>query len=149
MRAPVAPVTRRSAVTRSQYGDLARFRHALREFLRFSESAAAAVGLTPEQHQALLAVRGAPRGAPLTVGDLARTLLVRPHSAVGLVDRLEAVGLLRRQAGTRDRRQVLLALTVAGRRVLARLAAAHRDELRQMGPRLRALLEALEETTAA
>ena len=136
-------------MTRLQFRDLARFRHVIREFLRFSESAAAAVGLTPPQHQALLAVRGAAAEAPLTVGDLAATLLVRHHSAVGLVDRLCALGLMRRRRGARDRRQVLLTLTPAGRRLLARLTAAHRDELLEMAPRLRAVLRAVEGRPAA
>lgn len=135
---------RKGMVTRDEYRHLAGFRHALREFLRFSESAAEEVGLTPQQHQALLAVRGADAEAPLSVGDLAQTLLVRHHSAVGLVDRLCAVGLMRRLPGTRDRRRVFLALTPGGRRVLARLSAAHRDELRQLAPRLRAILRAVE-----
>jgi DNA-binding MarR family transcriptional regulator len=127
----------------ADYRALADFRYALRAFLHFSETAADAVGLTPRQHQALLAVRGAPDGPVLTVGALAERLQVRHHSAVGLVDRLAALGLVTRRPGRRDRRQVFVGLTVAGERVLARLSAAHREELRQVAPRLRALLDRL------
>jgi DNA-binding MarR family transcriptional regulator len=127
-------------VTDAEYVALAEFRFALREFLGFSEAAAAAAGLTPRQHQALLAIRAAPSGTPLSVGGLAARLQVRHHSAVGLLDRLATLGLARRRPGRRDRRQVFVTLTAAGERVLARLSAAHRDELRRLGPRLAAVL---------
>jgi DNA-binding MarR family transcriptional regulator len=125
----------------AEYEALAEFRFALRDFLHWSEVAAAAVGLTPVQHQALLAIRGRPARAPLSVGGLADRLQVRHHSAVGLVDRLAALGLVARHPGRRDRRQVFVGLTPAGNRVLARLSAAHREELRRLGPRLRGVLE--------
>lgn len=130
-------------VSQAEYEALADFRQAVREFLRFSETAAAAAGLTPRQHQALLALRGTRGTALLSIGDLAGRLYVRHHSAVGLVDRLAALGLVQRRPGKPDRRRVLLALTAAGRRVLDGLSAAHREELRQLGPRLRAALEAV------
>src|SRR6185295_17692704 len=79
------------------YQALAAFRHALRQFLRFSEAAAEAVGLTPRQYQALLAVKGMPRGRRATVGALAEQLQIRHHSAVGLVDRLVLQGLAARE----------------------------------------------------
>jgi DNA-binding MarR family transcriptional regulator len=129
-------------VTQAEYEALADFRFALREFQRFSETAAATVGLTPRQHQALLAIRGTRAGRPLSVGGLAESLKVRPHSAVGLVDRLAGMGLVARRHGRVDRRQVFVSLTAAGRRMLARLSAAHRAELRRLRPRLRAVLEA-------
>jgi DNA-binding MarR family transcriptional regulator len=128
-------------VTQAEYEALAEFRHALRQFLRFSEEAASAVGLTPRQHQALLAIRGAPGGAQPSVGDLARRLQVRHHSAVGLIDRLASLGLVRRRPNERDRRQVFVALTARGERLLARLSAAHREEIRHLRPRLEAVLE--------
>jgi DNA-binding MarR family transcriptional regulator len=130
-------------VSQAEYEALADFRQAVREFLRFSETAAAAAGLTPRQHQALLALRGSRGTALLSVGDLAGRLYVRHHSAVGLVDRLAALGLVERRPGKPDRRRVLVALTAGGRRLLARLSAAHREELRQLGPRLRSALEAV------
>lgn len=131
-------------VSQREYEALAAFRHTLREFLAFSESAARAVGLTPRQHQALLAVRGFSGGDDPTVGDLAHRLGLRHHSAVGLVDRLASLSLLRRVTRGRDRRRVQLLLTPAGRHVLERLAGAHRAELQQVAPRLRALLATLE-----
>ncbi len=122
---------------------LARFRASLRRFLRFSEEAARFAGLTPQQHQALLALRGG-GGEPMTIGDLAVELAVRHHSAVGLVDRLVAKQLVERVRSSADRRQVRVRLTAHGLSALRGLAAAHRDELRRVGPELAALLAALE-----
>jgi DNA-binding MarR family transcriptional regulator len=133
----------KQALSDGDYRLLAAFRHALRRFLRFSEAAAAEQGLTPQQHQALLAIRGAGSAGRLGVGGLAEQLQVRPHSAVGLASRLEALGLVRREAGTDDARHVLLALTPAAERLLERLSRAHRDELRLVSPALRELLTLL------
>jgi DNA-binding MarR family transcriptional regulator len=130
-------------IAQAEYEALAEFRFALRQFLYFSETAAAEAGLTPRQHQALLAIRGNPGGQPLGIGELARRLQLRHHSAVGLVDRLSSLGFVTRRPGAPDRRRVLVVLTPAGRRVLDRLTAAHRDELRRLGPRLGALLTSL------
>lgn len=127
------------------YELLAEFRYAMRRFLAFSERAAGAAGLTPQQHQALLAVRGFPGRDRASVGELAERLQVRHHSAVGLVDRLEQRGLLARERSTDDARRVLLAVTPRGERILARLSAAHRDELRRLRPHLVGLLEGLDE----
>jgi DNA-binding MarR family transcriptional regulator len=129
----------------AEYRLLAGFRHALRRFLRFSEAAAAEQGLTPQQHQALLAIRGAAAGR-LAVGGLAEQLQLRPHSAAGLATRLEAQGLLRREAGAEDARQVMLALTPQAEKLLELLSLAHRRELERMAPTLRALLQMLEST---
>jgi DNA-binding MarR family transcriptional regulator len=134
---PAAPI--RDA----EYRALAEFRHQLRNFLRFSESAARDAGLEPQQHQFLLALRGLPAGAPATVGVLAERLQIKHHSAVGLVDRLEARSLVRRARGNGDRRQVLLALTPRGTRLLARLSVAHRAELRSVERRLAGALRVL------
>ncbi len=124
----------------AEYRSLAAFRHALRRFLRFSEAAAAEQGLTPQQHQALLAIRGAGTERRLAVGGLAEQLQIRPNSAVGLASRLAAQGLVRRESGSGDQRHVLLALTPAADALLERLSQAHRRELRRLSPRLRALL---------
>jgi DNA-binding MarR family transcriptional regulator len=129
-------------LTQADYEMLADLRHALRQFAAFSEEAADAVGLTPVQHQALLAIRGSK--APPSIGDLASRLIVRHHSAVGLVDRLIEHGLVRRTTDTADRRRVELSLTARGDAVLARLSVAHRDELTRLGPRIRTLLDRLE-----
>jgi DNA-binding MarR family transcriptional regulator len=126
----------------ADYRTLALFRQQLRRFLRFSERAAAGAGLTPRQYQALLALRGSPSGR-LLVGELAAALEIRHHSAVGLVDRLEGLGLAGRHGDPADRRRVLVSTTARGDRTLARLAAAHRAELQEMVPTLRRLLRTL------
>src|ERR1700754_1125899 len=82
----------------ADYQALANFRYALREFLEFSGSAAKSVGLTPQQHQAMLSIIGAPEGEPITIGFLAKRLLLKHHSAVELVDRLVELDLLARQS---------------------------------------------------
>lgn len=124
----------------AEYRSLAEFRHALRRFLRFSEAAAAEQGLTPQQHQALLAIRGAGTEGRLAVGGLAEQLQIRPNSAVGLASRLAALGLVRREPDRGDQRHVLLALTPSADALLERLSRAHRRELRRLSPRLQALL---------
>ena len=116
------------------YAQLASFRHALREFLRFSEAAAALEGLTSQHYQVMLILRGWPDGEPVSINDLARQLLIKHNSAVGLVDRLANEGLIVRQPSTVDRRKVELRLSTRGRQVLAKLAAMHRAELRRIGP---------------
>ncbi len=126
----------------ADYRTLAGFRRDLRRFLRFSEQAAAEEGLTPRQYQALLALRAGP-GGRLGIGALAAELEIRHHSCVGLVDRLAKLGLVGRHGVRADRRKVEVWTTARGDRMLARLAAAHRAELRAMAPTLRRLLRAL------
>ena len=127
-------------ITKSHYELLAAFRHALRRFLGFSQSAARAAGLEAQQHQALLAIKGFPRRDFVSVGELAECLLLRHHSAVELVDRLVERKLLRRTPSEVDRRRVEVRLTARGESVIQRLAAAHVRELRQLGPELHRLL---------
>jgi DNA-binding MarR family transcriptional regulator len=118
---------------------LAEFRYALRRFLVFSEDAARRSGLTAQQHQALLALKGfGPR--PMTTGELANRLLIRHHSAVGLIDRLVSKSLVKRFPGSDDRRQVLLALTSKSETLLAKLSQAHRRELKRLAPLFESLL---------
>lgn len=128
-----------AALTQADYRQLAAFRHALRRFLAFSEQAAEAAGLTPQQHQALLAIKGMAEGPP-TIGALAEQLCIRPHSAVGLIDRLAARDLVTRAEDRADRRQVHVALTATAEAMLEVLSAAHRAELERIAPTLRALL---------
>lgn len=128
-------------LSRHDYEVLARFRFLLRTFLTFSEAAARQAGLTPQQHQALLAICGCPGGAGCGVGDLARFLGIRHHSAVGLADRLVKAGLLRRKADPVDGRRVMLTLTTRASRSLAALSAIHRDELRRLSADLKPLLD--------
>ena len=130
-------------VTKAEYELLAAFRYALRQFLHFSEAAAASIGLTPQQHQALLAIMGFPGRAHVTIGELADRLQIRHHSAVGLVDRLAGLGLVRREPARADRRQVYVQLTPNGTEILEQLTAVHYDELYRLRPQLHALLDRL------
>ena len=127
---------RRYRLGTRDYGRLAAFRYALRAFLRFSEDAAASVGLTGQHYQAMLVVRACPEPRRLAIADLARQLLIKHNSAVELVDRLVELDLLARQTARDDRRKVELTLTPRGRNLLAKLAVVHRAELRRMGPQL-------------
>src|ERR1700733_10345966 len=104
---PKIAVRRRTpAVLKADYRLLAAFRHELREFLHFSESAARAIGVRPQQHQAMLVVRGFSRRGLMAVGELAAYLKIRHHSAVGLVARMQAKGLVAKAADPLDRRRV-------------------------------------------
>ncbi len=136
-------------ISDADYERLAELRHSLRLFASFSEAAARAAGLSTTQHQALLAIRGFGWRAPLSIGELAQRLLIRHHSAVGLVQRLIASGLVSRAKDPRDARRVHLELRPRGEKLLARLTAAHRDELRRIGPQIEALLEELRRPTRA
>ena len=131
------------AISDADFEHLAAFRHALREFLHFSEEAALAAGVSPQQHQALLAIKGS--RARLTVGDLAGLLLIKHHSAVGLVNRMESEGLILKAEGREDRRQVLLRISARGMRLLESLSPAHKAELARIGPALRNILTQLED----
>lgn len=125
------------------YGTLLAFRTELRRFLRWSEDQAKSVGLTPMQHQLLLAVKGHDGERGPSVGDVADHLLLRQHSALELVERAEAAGLLRRRRDPDDRRVVRLALTARAEADLEALTVAHREELRRLAPVLGSLAEDL------
>jgi len=116
----------------AEYRTLAAFRYTLRRFLQFSDVAAAAVGLTQQQYQALLVMKS--RHGEMSISELASQLLVKHHSAVGLVDRLEQQGLVRREPSKSDRRKVVVRLTTHGARVFEKLASVHKAELRRIGP---------------
>jgi DNA-binding MarR family transcriptional regulator len=132
--------TSMAAPTKADYERLSAFRYVLGRFLAFSGEAAEAAGLTPQQHQALLAIKGYPGREEVTVGELAERLGLRHHSAVGLVDRLAARGLVERRAGTTDRRSVLIVLTSEADTVLAGLSRVHHQELKRLSPMLMVLL---------
>ena len=123
-------------VSRSDYRALAAFRYEIRKFLAFSEQAARAAGLEPQQHQMLLAIHGLPESARPTIGAVADRLCVQHHTAVALADKLEGLGMVRRERGEDDRRQVFLVLTGQAASVLEDLSAAHRTQLRNVGPRM-------------
>lgn len=135
-------------VTKTEYEILAEFRYTLRRFIRFSEAAAGKHGLTPQQHQALLAIKGFPDRDKITVGELAERLQIQHHSAVGLANRLEAQNLIERSPGGGDRRKVYLALTPHGRAVIDRLSALHHEELIRLLPQLRSLISRISRLSA-
>ncbi|WP_395741340.1 MarR family winged helix-turn-helix transcriptional regulator [Prosthecobacter sp.] len=137
------PATTRKRISKSQYENLASFRYSLRKFLRFSEDAAVAAGLTPQQHQALLAIKGFPDRDHVTVGELAERLQIKHHSAVGLIDRLVLENLVEREACEEDRRRVCIRLAARGEEMLEELSALHREQLRIVGPELSGLLQRL------
>lgn len=121
--------------------ELAEFRFRLRKFLHFSEEAATRVGMTPQQHQLLLQIAGAPKGTVTSVGYLAERLTLRHHSVVELGNRCEEAGLIARSDDPDNRRHVVLKLTVEGHGVLRRLSADHTRELKELGPQLVAALK--------
>jgi DNA-binding MarR family transcriptional regulator len=129
-------------VSPSQYQALSEFRYSIRKFLHFSENAARAAGLEPQQHQLLLAVKGfAGEGGGPTIGYLAERLQLRHHSTVELIDRMEQRRMVYRRVGEEDRRSVLVGLTKAAENVLKSLSNQHISEIRQMGPDLVAALQ--------
>jgi DNA-binding MarR family transcriptional regulator len=132
------------SITDSNYESLAEFRHQIRRFLHFSEQAARAGGLEPQQHQLLLALRGAaPSGQAPSIRLLAERLQVQHHSVVELVDRLVERGLVSRSRAAEDRRQAIVELTPRGEAELEKLSLHHLEELRSNGPALVRALEAL------
>ncbi|HEY2732710.1 MAG TPA: MarR family winged helix-turn-helix transcriptional regulator [Polyangiales bacterium] len=132
-------------ISATDYRSLASFRYEIRKFLAFSEQAAREAGIEPQQHQLLLALKGLPKGARPTIGTVAERLCIQHHTTVELVDKLEQRGLLERRRGTRDRREVLLRLTLRGGALLRRLSTIHREQLRTVGP---AMVNALGATLA-
>jgi DNA-binding MarR family transcriptional regulator len=127
-------------VSRHDYVTLAEFRYALRVFQRFSEDAARSAGVTPAQHQLVLAVKGWPRPEPPSVSDIAERLQLRTHSTVELVRRAEQAGLVTTRVDTDDHRRQLLEVTDHGEQLLAALSALHRDELRRFRTEMNDLL---------
>jgi DNA-binding MarR family transcriptional regulator len=136
-------------VSKSHYVLLASLRYELRRFLHFSQEAARVAGLTAQQHQALLALKGMPERDYASVGELAERLHLQHHSAVGLVDRLVRRGLLKRTTSEDDRRRVELRLTARGEAVIERLSAVHLRELSQFGPELHRLIGSIIGETVA
>src|ERR1700721_4143920 len=125
------------------YAALASFRRSLRDFLACSEQAARQAGLPPQHHQAILAIRGFGSERAVTVGGLARHLLIKHHTAVGLADRLVRAKLVVRTVDAHDRRRVLLTLTAKADRALKQLSSTHRSEIRRNAPQLIRLLRHL------
>jgi DNA-binding MarR family transcriptional regulator len=129
----------RAALDDVDYQRLLEFRTGIRQFLHWSEEQAHAVGVTPSQHQLMLAIRGHAGPERPTVGDVADALVLRHHSAVGLIDRAVEAGLVVRDVDTNDSRVVRLRLTAQGNRRIGQLSRAHLEELRRLAPSMAAL----------
>ena len=141
----MSPVAARTqAIQDEDYRRLLEFRTGLRRFVRWSEEQARSVGLSPAQHQLMLAVRGHPDPRGPTIGEVADYLLLRHHSAVELVDRAEAAGLVRRRPDRDDQRIVRLRLTPRGADKLRRLTAVTLEELARLSPGLQPVWAGLE-----
>lgn len=125
------------------YQALGEFRHQLRNFLAFSEQAARAVGLEPQQHQLLLALKSFSDHEKVTISDLAERLKIQHHSTVELLNRMVERDLVQRSRDGQDQRRVLVTLTAHGEEVLRRLSLLHRTELRSTGPDLVRTLQAI------
>jgi DNA-binding MarR family transcriptional regulator len=123
------------------YAALAQFRRTLRIFLAFSEDAARQAGLTPQQHQAILAIRGLAPVTGMTINELSEQLLLKPQTTVELADRLEAAGLVERHRDDVDRRRVFLRLTAKALEILEQLSTAHFAQIGRDAPQLIELLE--------
>jgi len=123
-------------LTLSDYQALAEFRHQIRKYLHFSEQAVQTAGLERGQYQLMLAIKGMPGGVRPRIRELADRMQIQHHSAVELINRLERGGYVTRERARDDRREVLLALTPKGERVIAELALHHHDELRSAAPML-------------
>lgn len=124
------------SLTLVEYQCLAEIRHQIRRYLHSGEIASRMLGLEPRQHQVLLAIKGLPAGVRPKVGEVADRLQIQHHSAVELVNRLAMAGYVRRQRENGDRREVLLALTPKGQRMLGHLSEHHRWELSEAAPQL-------------
>jgi DNA-binding MarR family transcriptional regulator len=127
--------------TREDFENNLLFRVTLRRFLRWSEDQAQAAGLTPAQHQLLVAIKGHRGPEPPAIRDLAEYLLLQSHSTVGLVDRAEAAGIVRRQQDEKDARVVRVYLTEKGEQLVENLTSAHLAELYNLSVSLNNLLQ--------
>lgn len=135
-----APRAGRKVMRDADYEALAQFRYQVRTFLAFSEAAAERAGLTPQQHQALLGIKGFAGAGAASIGDVARFLLIRHHTAVELIDRMAKLKLVSRIPDPRDARRVQLRLTAKGEEKLRSLSRIHLEELRSASPALSKVL---------
>lgn len=131
-------------ISQADYVALAKLRFALRRFLNFSASAATEEGLPPQQHQALLAIKGFEGPSPMTTGILAERLLIVPHAATELVGRLIKGGYVERHTDPSDKRRQELCLTGKSEQVLAKLSSIHLKEILEIGSAVKEILENLE-----
>jgi len=130
-KAPAQPVAD-EPLSKDDFEALARFRFGIRRYLRFSEETVRSHGVTPQQYQLMLALKGFPGRDWAVVHELADRLQLRHHSVVELIDRAQVQGLVQRTTHPDDGRAVRVVLTDRGERLLGRLSALHRDELRRM-----------------
>jgi DNA-binding MarR family transcriptional regulator len=135
--------TLKEIMQKKDYEALAAFRYALRKFFRFSEQEASNYGLSMRQYQALLTIRGFPGRDEVTMSEMAEWLQIKHHSAVGLIDRLESQNLVVRQKSVEDKRRVLIRITPKGQRILEKLAALNKQELRRLKPQIKQLYDLL------
>lgn len=140
---PKANLRRKFA--KESYEALADFRYVLRRFFAFSEQAAGSAGLSPQQYQALLAIKGTRDRSDLGISDIAERLMIRHHTAVELVDRLEKNGFVARVKDAGDARRVIVKPTAKAERVMDGLAAAHLQELKGIRLVLEQLLDQFDE----
>ncbi len=133
-----------SQLTDEDYQRLLELKTGLKHYLRWSEQAAKKNGITPAQHELLLAVKGYSGQQGPSISNVAEYLLLRHHSAVGLADRAEKAGLLIRKADSDDRRVVRLRLSPKGNRILEKLSALHREELARLSQKGQSLWKGLE-----
>ena len=136
----------KKTLSAADYERLATLRFALRKFSEFSASAAQEEGLPSQQHQALLAIKGHPGPEPMTIGLLAGRLLIAPHTATELVNRLARNGLVDRNLDPADKRRQYLELTEKAQAIMLRLSATHMTEIKEMAPELILLLQQLQES---
>jgi DNA-binding MarR family transcriptional regulator len=130
-------------LTDEDFVALASFRYAMRRYLAFTEAGARSAGLTSQQHQALLAIKAHTLNAEMSIGELAAQLLIKHHSAVELIGRLEQAGYTQRSGAAEDRRKVLISLTERGEAVLTALSATNLKELRLIAPGFAGLVRSL------
>jgi DNA-binding MarR family transcriptional regulator len=139
----VASGSSKRAISHEEYSRIAEFRFRIRQFLHFSEEAARAHGIEPQQHQLLLAIKGLPKGARPTIKAVSSRLCLRHHSTVELADRLVVRGAISRRHSDEDAREVLLELTPHGEQILRELHVLHWQELQKSAPLLTDSLSAI------
>jgi DNA-binding MarR family transcriptional regulator len=147
MKSAKRPAGSKVLLTQADYETLASFRYGVRRYLAFAEANARSVGLTSQQHQALLAIKVRTATQPMSIGDLAAELLIRHHSTVELVGRLEKGGFTQRTIDPEDRRKVLVTLTPVGEKLLADLSVSNLRELRLISPAFSGLLGQVDKLT--
>jgi DNA-binding MarR family transcriptional regulator len=133
------------ALSPGDFEALANLRYALRKFMEFSIAEVLKLGLTPQQHQALLAIKGLPVEKEMTIGMLADRLLIAPHSATELVNRLADAGYVERISSGSDGRRQVVRLMEKAEHILTRLTGAHLHEIREMAPELMQALHLLQD----